>query len=75
MQGRSSVWHSCRSLSLATNASITDVSLLVLSKLLALTSLNLAGCRITGNGIQTLHKLTVRPCSPLSHPLSLHESS
>jgi hypothetical protein len=49
-----------KSLSLATNSAITDVSLLVLSKLMALTSLNLAGSRVTGNGIQTLQTLTVR---------------
>lgn len=48
-----------KSLSLATNSAITDRSLLVLSKLVGLTSLNLAGSRVSSNGIQTLQDLTV----------------
>ena len=48
------------SLSLAQNSCISDASLLVISKLVKLRTLNLAGCvKVSGNGIQTLQTLKV----------------
>ena len=51
---------SLKHLSLAQNARITDASLLTVSALTSLTFLNLAQSKLTGNGIQHLHNLTVR---------------
>lgn len=57
------------SLSLAQNSCISDASLLTISKLVNLRTLNLAGClKVSGNGIQTLQTLTVCLSLPRSSP-------
>lgn len=56
------------SLSLAQNSCISDASLLTISKLINLRTLNLAGClKVSGNGIQTLQTLTVRDTLPMGN--------
>ena len=58
------------SLSLAQNSCISDASLLTISKLINLRTLNLAGClKVSGNGIQTLQTLTVRDTLPMGNAL------